>query len=214
MSIGAARAVTPCLYGGRVLLGWRCPVCGASGLVPCASCRSRMRPAGEVARIEGVDAARALLEYTGAARELVARLKYRNQRAAIDWLAVGMASLVDRPVDTIAWAPANADHIRARGFDHGRLLARAVGCRIGVRPTKLLARADDAPLTGRSAAERSAGLRLRIVGAVPKRVLIVDDVITSGATLRAAAAALRGAGAESVFAVSAAYTPPPGMICE
>lgn len=193
-----------------MILGWRCPVCGASGAVPCDQCRRQMRVAEAVPRIEGVDGARALLEYRGAARELVARVKYRNQRAAIDWLATGMAGLVDESVDTIVWAPANRRHVRERGFDHGELLARGVARHLGVRPVRLLARDDDTPLTGRSAAERSQGLRLRIVGVVPKRVLIVDDVITSGATLRAAAAALRQAGADVVRAVSAAYTPPPG----
>lgn len=167
-----------------------------------------MRPADVVPRIEGVDDAHALLEYRGAARELVARLKYRNQRAAIEWLGVGMAGLVHDLPDAITWAPANKGHVKARGFDHGELLARALRLRAPVRP--MLVRDDDAPLTGQSAAERSEGLRLRIVGEVPKTVLIVDDVITSGATLRSAAAALRHAGATSIHAVCAAYTPPPG----
>lgn len=171
-----------------------------------------MRPAGPVPRIQGIDRADALLAYTGAARELVARLKYRNQRAAVDWLALGMSRLAREPVDVITWAPANRRHARERGFDHGQLLANAVGRRLGIRAKRLLARDDDAPLTGRSAAERADTLRLRIVGVVPERVLVVDDVITSGATLRAAAAALTGAGVTRIHAVSAAYTPPPGEI--
>ncbi len=166
-----------------------------------------MRPAERLPTIEGIDDAQALLEYQGVARELVARLKYRNQRAAVEWLGVGMAGLVHDLPDAITWAPANKGHVKARGFDHGELLARALRLRAPVR--SMLVRDDDAPLTGRSAAERSEGLRLRIVGEVPKTVLIVDDVITSGATLRAAAAALRRAGATTISAVSAAYTPPP-----
>lgn len=170
-----------------------------------------MRPAGDVPRLEGVDHVAALLEYRGAARELVARLKYRNQRAAVEWLAVGMAGLATAPFDAITWAPANRSHRRQRGFDHGQLLARAMGHRLGLRPQPFLVRGDDAPLTGRSAAERSAGLVLSAQGVVPKVVLIVDDVITSGATLRAAARVLREAGAQKIFGVSAAYTPPPGI---
>ncbi|MDP1795399.1 MAG: phosphoribosyltransferase family protein [Acidimicrobiales bacterium] len=169
-----------------------------------------MRAAESVPRIEGVDGAWALLEYRGAARELIARVKYRNSRAAIGWLAEGMAQLVTESFDVITWAPANRSHRRERGFDHGRLLADATARRLGVRPRSLLVRDDDTPLTGRTAAERSTALVLRVAGQVPKTVLIVDDVITSGATLRAAARALRGAGAEEVFGVSAAYTPPPG----
>lgn len=170
-----------------------------------------MRPADVIPRIDGVDTAAALLEYRGAARELVARIKYRNQRAAVAWLGGGMAALVEQPFDAITWAPANRGHVRARGFDHGRLLAEAVGRHLGARPMLLLTRADDAPLNGRSAAERSAGLDLAACGPVPERVLIVDDVVTSGATLRTAARALREAGAQKVCAVSAAYTPPPGL---
>ena len=121
-----------------------------------------------------------------------------------------MAQLVPHRPDAITWAPANKGHVRTRGFDHGHLLARRIGRSFGLTAHPLLARDDDAPLTGRSASERSASLRLSAVGEVPKKVLIVDDVITSGATLRAAAAALRGAGASTIHAVSAAYTPPPG----
>lgn len=167
-----------------------------------------MRPAPAVPHIEGVDAARALLEYRGAARELVARLKYRNQRAAIDWLAGGMAELVNHHFDALTWAPANRRHVRQRGFDHGQLLASSLAYRLGTRCVALLDRDDDAPLTGRAAAQRQ--VVLRVTAEVPAAVLIVDDVITSGATLRAGARVLRLGGAGAVFGVSAAYTPPPG----
>lgn len=161
--------------------------------------------------IEGVDAAAALLEYRGVARELVARLKYRNQRAVIDWLARGMAPLVPADADALTWAPANRGHVRERGFDHAELLARAVA-RLAGRPLqRLFRRADDAPLTGRTAAERGRALRLDVVAPAPARLVVVDDVLPSGATVRAAASAARGAGATRVYGLFAAYTPPPGL---
>jgi predicted amidophosphoribosyltransferase len=191
-------------------------VCGAAGEVPCARCAATMRPAGRVRVIPGVDGCVALLSYRGAARELVARAKYRNQRAGLRWLAVGMAELVrDQSCDVITWAPANPAHVRRRGFDHGELLAKEVARQLGSTAVPVLRRDTGAPLTGKSAAQRHGGPPLRpdvagraypLAGAT---VLVVDDVITTGATLATAARTLRSMGATRIFAVAAAYTPPP-----
>ncbi len=174
-----------------------------------------MRAAGAVPAIEGVDHCVALLVYRGTGRELVARLKFRNQRAAAAWLGRGMAELVrDQSVDLVTWAPANPAHVRARGFDHGALLAKVVAKCLSRPACDLLERGKGASLTGRSAGERVGGPPLRprstrgrawpLIG---RTVLLVDDVITTGATLRSAAHQLRQLGAESVVAVTAAHTP-------
>jgi predicted amidophosphoribosyltransferase len=175
-----------------------------------------MRRAGPVRAIDAVDWCQALLSYRGAARELVARAKYRNQRGGLQWLANGIAGLVtDLSFDVITWAPANPAHARERGFDHGELLARAVAQRVGAEALPLLERAWGAPLTGKSAQQRQAGPPLRPPSsgrAYPlagRSVLLVDDVITTGATLATAARTLRSMGATSIFAVAAAYTPAP-----
>jgi predicted amidophosphoribosyltransferase len=175
-----------------------------------------MRRARRIPPIAGVEWCAALLSYRGAARELVARAKYRNQRAGLSWLAAGMARLVsDQTFDVITWAPANPDHVASRGFDHGELLARRVARELGGSAEPLLTRKRGAPLTGRSAAERRVGPPLspgRAERAYPLSgltVLVVDDVITTGATLAAAATMLKHQGASRVIAVAAAHTPRP-----
>ncbi|HZN13838.1 MAG TPA: hypothetical protein VFB78_06215 [Acidimicrobiales bacterium] len=170
-----------------------------------------MRRAPSLPAPPGVDRCVALLAYARAARELVARLKYRNARASIGWLAQGLAALVDEPVSLVTWAPTTPARRRARGFDQAELLARAVGRSLG-RPThRLLRRAPGPPQTGNDAAtRRSARPALAATRRCHGTVLLVDDVTTTGATLAAAAAALRSAGADRVVALVAARTPPPG----
>ena len=116
---------------GPVLLGWCCPVCEKPGLVPCDACRADMRHAPALAAPAGLDHCLALLRYEGAGRELVARIKYRNNRAALQWLATGMAALVEPLLAgepfAVTWAPATPAHVRRRGFDHGAPARRPRG---------------------------------------------------------------------------------------
>jgi predicted amidophosphoribosyltransferase len=169
-----------------------------------------MRPAPSLAPPPGVDVCSAVLAYEGPARELVARLKYRNHRTTLAGLAGAMAATVTAVPDVVTWAPTTTDRRRARGFDHAELLARAVAS-ILRRPCRpLLMRGAGPAQTGRPLAERRVGPDLTVATpSVPPHVLVVDDVVTSGATCAAAAAALRRAGATTVDVVAAARTPPP-----
>ena len=97
------------------------------------------------------------------------------------------------------------------------MLARAVARRLGLPCLRLLQRSPGPAQTGRPLAERRAGPRLTVrkPRTVPASVLVVDDVVTSGATLTAAALALRQAGATRVDGVTAASTPlklPPSVV--
>jgi ComF family protein len=157
----------------------------------------------------GVDAYAVVLAYDGAGRELVARLKYRNARSTIRWLAAHMAALVDASdVDVVTWVPTTGARRRRRGFDQAELLARAVARNVR-RPCRgLLTRGAGPPQTGRSLDDRRAGPALAArMACAPARVLLVDDVITTGTTVSIAARALRTAGVTRVSVVAAARTP-------
>jgi ComF family protein len=199
------------------LLPARCPGCGRSAEPVCDACAAAMRAAPRLAIPSGLDAWVAPFAYEGVARELVARMKYRNQRAALPWLADAMAAtLVSRaavpPDAVVTWAPASGPRRRARGFDHGELLARGVADRLARPVAGLLVRAPGPAQTGLARAERRPGPSLTTTSAATRirAVVVVDDVLTTGATLTAAAAALRRAGVGRVLAVTAAATPPPG----
>jgi predicted amidophosphoribosyltransferase len=179
----------------------------------CERCASELRPPAATAPPPGVDAWAAPFEYRGVGRELVARVKYRNMRAVVPWLARAMvASVRESALDAevVTWAPTTRARRSARGFDPAESLARAVARGLGAPCIRLLSRRPGPPQTGLGAAARRVGPAFEPRRGVPARVLVVDDVATTGATLTAAAIALRGAGALRVTAVTAARTPAPG----
>ena len=199
-----------------MLLPKRCAACGTAGRSPCDQCRTELRPAPALPAPSQVDRCAALLDYAGAGREVVARLKYRNARSSLAYLAAGMAALVDAAtVDVVTWVPTTAERRRHRGFDQSELLARAVARRLKLPCRALLRRLPGPAQTGRPLVERRRGPPFEARGtAAGQRVLLVDDVVTTGATVTAAARTLRaatGGGASQVLVVAAARTSPRGI---
>jgi predicted amidophosphoribosyltransferase len=190
----------------------RCAICGDPGASPCASCVAWLEPAIAQPVPPGLDDCFALLSYDGPARDLVARVKYRNLRGSVEWLARGMAALVPRgAVDVVTWAPTTPARRRDRGFDQAAVLASVVARELGAPCVRLLDRRPGPPQTGRGRAARHRGPDLAPLPAVRRHpgdtVAVVDDVLTTGASLGAAAHALRAGGAGAVVGVVAARTP-------
>ncbi len=192
-----------------------CPGCGAVGEPICAQCAATLVAAPVAPTPFGVDDWVAAFAYQGVARELVARLKYRNARAALAWLAVAVAdvaSTLEITAAVVTWVPTTPARRRHRGFDHAELLARATAAQLRLPTRALLRRLPGPPQTGRPRSDRRSGPRFTPRGPRPapdevRSVLLIDDVSTTGASLGVAAAALRANGARYVRAATVARTP-------
>jgi predicted amidophosphoribosyltransferase len=125
-------------------------------------------------------------------------------------MAALVAGVDGLDTSVVTWAPTSRARQRERGFDQAELLARAVARELHRPCRALLRRMPGPPQTGRPARDRASGVTFAPRGVrrgCPPRVLLVDDVLTTGATLSAAANALTTIGATSLVAVTAARTP-------
>ena len=184
----------------------------ATGPALCPRCAAEIdRSPGSRVRADAIDGGFAPLEYTGAGRRLVAALKFSRLLVVAE---LGAALIADRaPSDwldaTVVPVPAAPVRALRRGFDPAWELAAALAGLTGMAAVPLLRRRDRRHQRGRSRSERLARQpRIEARGPVPRRVLLVDDVVTTGATIDACARALRGAGAEQVRAVAIATVRP------
>ena len=149
-----------------------------------------------------------MLGYDGVVRDAVTSLKNRGERARVSVLADGLAALVPEVEGLlVTWAPTGSARRRARGFDQAELLARAVARRRGLPVAGLLRRLPGPAQAGRTASDRWGNPSYSARRAHRGPVLLVDDVSTTGATLSAAAIALRTAGATEVHGLVVARAP-------
>ena len=146
------------------------------------------------------------MPYDGNVRAAVLALKNGNDRRLASDLANLLIPLVDvLNIDVITWAPTTKSRAHSRGYDHAELIARSLGKKLGVPTRKLLRRDDGVAQQGKNRAARLVGPRVTATPAARgKRILIVDDVVTTGATLMACRDALINAGARSVEIVAVA----------
>jgi predicted amidophosphoribosyltransferase len=216
--VGSVGAVNPWRALIEAAFPARCPGCGRPAEPVCAACARTLCAPTPHPPPPGVDRWLALFAYDGVARDLIARIKYWRTRATVPWLADRMAALVTLAgegsrLDLVSWAPTTTSRRHDRGFDHAELLARAIARALVLPVGPTLRRRSGPPQTGQPAAVRRAGPRFDACRArLPPGVLVVDDVATTGATLTAAADALRSRGATRLVAVTAARTPQPGRL--
>jgi len=196
-----------CTSGLARLLAPLCPRCGrpeVNGIV-CASCR---QTAGEI------DGVRSVFCFDRAVRQAVYQLKYRNLRAIAPLLAGLLADYVRSnpiPGDVLVPVPLHPSRIRVRGYNQSRLLAAELGRQLGMplAEDSLVrvgyvgpqVKASDVAERRRNVADAFACRDRELYG---KRVILVDDVCTSGATLDSCAAALKKEGVASVWGLTLA----------
>lgn len=189
----------------------------------CPQCRNLLGHPEPEPRLSSSRRWRAAESYRGETRRLVTVLKYRNDTAAVAELAdrlvaairldfhltAGRTGTSGAPFDVVTWAPTSSRRRRRRGYDQSELLARAVARRLGLPCRRLLFRDRSSHQTGRSRQERLDHAPVFTARPMrrPGRILVIDDVVTTGSTLRAAGHALELAGAARVVLFAAAATP-------
>lgn len=213
-----------------------CLRCNREGALLCADCLPRLltppgwcfgcrRPlvAGAVAcsgcrQAAGCTDMFAATTYAGIGKLLVATLKFRGNQSAAQIMADRLLQVYKLPSDAVlVHVPATAAHIRQRGFDQAELIARQLANHSGLLLLDALRRQGSTHQLGADRQTRQAQLtgtvRVR-TSMAPRlagmRVVLVDDVLTTGASLTTSALALRAAGAARVEAVVFAQAPPPG----
>ncbi len=187
----------------------RCAGCGEPGVELCRRCRFALVASPPVVTASGITAA---TQFVGLSKELVIGLKFRNRRRLARYLAEQLGRRLDpTQIDVITWAPTSSRRARRRGYDQAELLARALAAQWRKPCRRMLFRRHGAAQTGQTRHDRLdrahgpsfASRPLRN----PPRVLVIDDVVTTGATLLAARDALLAAGARSVVLAAVAATP-------
>jgi predicted amidophosphoribosyltransferase len=187
----------------------RCAVCrrecGARERL-CEGCESglcRLAPCWTA--VPGLDATWSAAPYEGVARDLVVALKFGARlplagHAAATIAARAPEGLLEGRIIPVPPAPARR---RWRGFDVAEAIAAALSAQTGLPLRLCLRRSEGRRQVGRPRAERlGAPPRVRLAEPPPDAAVLVDDVVTTGATLTACAGALRSGGCDRVVALT------------
>ena len=197
----------------------RCPFCGEVNLsdLPCEHCQQTLHwLTGQTAhsKVEYIKTTVSALGYQGAVRNGVIGFKFHGKLARAKPFCLLVAQCVrdhyDEAFDLISWPSLSAKRRRERGYDQAQRLAQVVAKSRGMRATKLFTKEDRPAQSGLT---DPAARRANVLGAYRllepkavegKRILLIDDVVTTGATLSECARVLLTAGAERVCAATLA----------
>lgn len=180
--------------------GVRCDRCGKpllAELRTCLRCR---------ASEPGFDSAYPLFPYSGLARRVVLAYKAASRRSLAPFLAdrLGEASRERYPGLPLVPVPPRPGKLRRKGWDQVELLARELERR-HVRVIRLLSRSGGSEQKALDLEGRRKNLKGKFIPrasrSVPAELVLLDDVLTTGATLSECALALKGAGARRVYAL-------------
>lgn len=198
----------------------RCGACGSEGALLCAECGDALGLSGDCGVERGVapldcDAGAWIGPYEGGLGEMVRTLKFHSVPALAEPLGIGLGRAI-RAVQqeiggnaTLVPIPTDPARLRDRGFDHAALIASAAARALHSALMPLLVRTRAVPALhtlGRAERRRVMDrvFAIRTGESVPERVILIDDIWTSGATFEAAANALRAAGCTKIGVVAVA----------
>ena len=183
----------------------------------CKSCRTALplTPKGaQVQKFPFISACVSPLYYTGDVRESLLRYKFGSLSAYAEVYASFMAKCIDEnqfSCDIITWVPLSRKRLRKRGYDQARLLAEELSRISGIGCCRLLKKTRNNPAqSGTGSAEKRRANVSGVYRAADgekikgKSILLVDDIVTTGATLSECGRVLMSAGAREVKAVTVA----------
>lgn len=200
----------------------KCPFCRrvVDRPGPCGDCRDKLPwTAGPdtAGTIPGGTVCAAPLYYEAAVRDCLLRLKFSGDAPAAEPLGRLIAQCAAEELsgrfDVVTWVPVGGERLKKRGYDQARLLAEAA-CRCwDTKPERLLVKSTENP--AQSGMADAAARRANVLGvyslapgaaAAQRRILLVDDIVTTGATLAECVRVLKEAGAADVVCAAAART--------
>jgi ComF family protein len=146
--------------------------------------------------------------YEGVAAQLIKSLKFETKRQASEPIAHMMVDMLPAGFDEylVCPLPTASARVRERGFDHAKLIARNFSMQTGLQRAHILGRRTNIRQLGATRSQRLIQMADEFFVQEPSKVsgrsiLLIDDVVTTGASISAAAKVLKKAGAKRVVAL-------------